>query len=94
LRGAWRSGPFLVDALEAGYVWDEHMVSVGNKQIRRPKKDGWFEHGMNCLEYLELTFGADRPTEEAKAAKRAADAARHARAYGRAPSSDGLGWMA
>lgn len=63
---------FVADALEAGYVWDEHMVSVGNKQIRKPKKDGWFEHGMNCTEYLELTFGADRPTEEAKR-KRAAE---------------------
>jgi hypothetical protein len=58
--------PFLADALEAGYVWDEHMVSVGNKQIRKPKKDGWFEHGMNALEYLELAFGADRMTDEAK----------------------------
>jgi hypothetical protein len=56
--------PFMADALEAGYVWDEHMVSVGNKQIRKPKKDGWFEHGMNCLEYLELTFGANRATDE------------------------------
>ena len=62
--------PFLADALEAGYVWDEHMVSVGNKQIRKPKKDGWFEHGMNCLEYLELTFGASTPTAEAKARRR------------------------
>lgn len=63
--------PFVVDALEAGYVWDEHMVSVGNKQIRKPKKDGWFEHGMNCTEYLELTYGADRPTQEASAARKA-----------------------
>ncbi len=62
--------PFLADALEAGYVWDEHMVSVGNKQIRKPKKDGWFEHGMNCLEYLELTFGASQPTAEARAKRR------------------------
>lgn len=68
LAGA-RHEPFLVDALEAGYVWDEHMVSVGNKQIRKPKKDGWFEHGMNATEYLELTFGADRPTQQAKADK-------------------------
>lgn len=59
--------PFLTDALEAGYVWDEHMVSVGNKQIRKPKKDGWFEHGMNALEYLELEFGADKLTDDAKA---------------------------
>ena len=56
--------PFVADALEAGYVWDEHMVSVGNKQVRKPKKDGWFEHGMNCTEYLELNFGADQPTQE------------------------------
>lgn len=58
---------FFVDGLEAGYVWDEHMVSVGSKQIRKPKKDGWYEHGMNCLEYLECNFGGapkvkrDRP---------------------------------
>lgn len=40
---------FLADGFEAGYVWDEHMVSVNNKQVRKPKKDGWYEHGMNCL---------------------------------------------
>ncbi len=48
---------FLTDGFEAGYVWDEHMVSVGNKQVRKPKKDGWYEHGQNCAEYLELNFG-------------------------------------
>ena len=52
---------FLADGFEAGYVWDEHMVSVGNKQVRRPKKDGWFEHGQNCAEYLELNFGYAPP---------------------------------
>lgn len=52
---------FLADGFEAGYVWDEHMVSVGNKQVRKPKKDGWFEHGQNCCEYLELNFGASAP---------------------------------
>lgn len=50
---------FLADGFEAGYVWDEHMVSVGNKQVRKPKKDGWYEHGMNCAEYLELNFGSE-----------------------------------
>jgi hypothetical protein len=48
---------FLAKGFEAGYVWDVHMVSVGSKQIRKPKKDGWFEHGQNCSEYLELNFG-------------------------------------
>jgi hypothetical protein len=48
---------FLSDGFEAGYVWDVHMVSVDNKQVRRPKKDGFYEHGQNCAEYLELNFG-------------------------------------
>lgn len=61
---------FVTDALEVGYVWDVHMVSVGSKQIRKPKKDGWYEHGMNCLEYLEHNFGGVQPTWE-QAAKRA-----------------------
>jgi hypothetical protein len=33
------------------------FVSVGSKQVRKPKKDGWFEHGQNCHEYLEVNFG-------------------------------------
>lgn len=48
---------FLVDGFEAGYVWDEHMVSVGNKQVRKPKADGWYEHGQVCVVYLEANFG-------------------------------------
>lgn len=48
---------FLADGFEAGYVWDEHMVSVANKQVRKPRKDGWYEHGQNCAEYLEANFG-------------------------------------
>lgn len=55
---------FLADGFEAGYVWDEHMVSVGNKQVRKPKKDGWYEHGQNCAEYLELNFGTQAPKEK------------------------------
>lgn len=59
-----RPHAFLADACEAGYVWDAHFVSVGSKQIRKPKKDGFFEHGMNCLEYIEHNFGGAQPTEE------------------------------
>lgn len=58
---AW---PFLADGFEAGYVWDEHMVSVGSKPIRKPKKDGWYEHGQNATEYLELNFGGAQPTQQ------------------------------
>jgi hypothetical protein len=55
---------FLADGFEAGYVWDEHLVSVNNKQVRKPKKDGWYEHGQNCAEYLELNFGMAAPKEK------------------------------
>lgn len=58
---AWK---FLSDGLEVGYVWDAHMVSVGSKQIRKPTKDGWYEHGQNCLEYVEHNFGGVQPTLE------------------------------
>lgn len=50
---------FLSDGDEAGYVWDEHLVSEGSKQYRKAKKDGWYEHGQNAKEYLELNFGSE-----------------------------------
>lgn len=48
----------VADAFEFGYVWDKHMVSVGSKQMRKPEKDGWHEHPMNVVEYLEANFGS------------------------------------
>jgi len=60
---------FLADGFEAGYVWSEHMVSVGSKQLRQAFKDGWYEHGQNCAEYLELNYGANQPTAEERAAE-------------------------
>lgn len=55
---------FLVDGDEAGYVWDEHLVSEGSKQYRKAKKDGWYEHGQNAKEYLELNFGGTLPAKD------------------------------
>lgn len=81
---ATRVDRFLADGFEAGYVWDEHMVSVGSKQVRKPKKDGWYEHGQNCAEYLELNFGAvpyvKRKTEDEDE-------------YGMGPAVGADGWM-
>jgi hypothetical protein len=51
----------VASAFESGYVWDPHMVSVGSKQMRKPKKDGWHEHPMNVVEYLEANFGHEAP---------------------------------
>src|SRR5262249_3081446 len=45
---------FYADGCEAGYVWSPHYISVGSKQVRVPKKDGWYEHAQNCAEYLEI----------------------------------------
>lgn len=76
-----KSWPFLADGFEAGYVWDEHFVSVGSKQVRKAKKDGWYEHGQNCCEYLELNFGGAQPTArqvERHAERRAALAVKRA----------------
>ena len=59
---------FLADGDEAGYVWNEHEVSEGSKKYRVPKKDGWYEHGQNAKEYLELNFGGlPKVKEEPKA---------------------------
>lgn len=60
---------FLADGFEAGYVWSEHVVSVGSKQLRQAFKDGWYEHGQNAAEYLELNFGSAQLTEVEKAAE-------------------------
>jgi hypothetical protein len=49
----------VASAFESGYVWDPHMVSVGSKQMRKPKKDSWHEHPMNVVEYLEANFGSE-----------------------------------
>jgi hypothetical protein len=52
-----------VQALEAGYVWDERTrTTSGGKAIVVPLKDGWFEHVMNCGEYTELNFGQGQQT--------------------------------
>ena len=53
---------FYADGCEVGYVWAPHLVSVNNKPMRQPTKDGWFEHGQNCAEYLQLNFSPRRQT--------------------------------
>ena len=67
-RHGQRVAPVLVDGLEAGYVWDERSTaSTSNPSTRRPKKDGYYDHAMNCLEYLVLQFGPRMP--EARVAR-------------------------
>jgi hypothetical protein len=67
-----RRDGFFIDGLEAGYVFeDEPRSSSKLGSFWVPKKDNWFDHAQNCLEYgaqmhvLDLPLG-DVRAEEAK----------------------------
>lgn len=55
--------PFLVDGFEAGYVWDTRQIIGAKAGIRRPRKDGYYDHGQNCVEYGQIGFGVAQPTQ-------------------------------
>ncbi|MGB8274116.1 MAG: hypothetical protein WCF16_02475 [Alphaproteobacteria bacterium] len=61
---------FFLEALEAGYVLEEqprHSGQLGTYWV--PKKDGWYEHPMNCFEYgvqadvMDLPLSTERADE-------------------------------
>lgn len=55
---------FCADGLEAGYVWDERSVATTTSpNTRRPRKDGYYDHSMNTLEYAALSFGPAQPSK-------------------------------
>lgn len=46
-----RDAPILVEAFEAGYVWDERAVNASRSpNTRRAKKDGFYDHPMDCFD--------------------------------------------
>lgn len=52
-------------ALGGGYIWDDDFHGVGNlANIRRPLKDGFFEHVMNATEYTIHNYVPARPSED------------------------------
>jgi len=53
-----------VDGLEGSYVWDENLVSVGNKKVRQPKVNQWLEGLQRDLENIVLNFCAGQQTQE------------------------------
>ena len=55
--------PFVPNAFEGGYTESPHRVTVGRKLMTVPLKDGFYEHGMNCIEYLQANFGTTQPTQ-------------------------------
>jgi hypothetical protein len=59
-----RFSTHFVDALEAGYVWDDRVYTTSlSPNTRRPRKDGFYDHGMNCLEYVVLAYGPAQPSK-------------------------------
>ena len=44
-------------------MWDERsLASSSSPNTRRPKNDGFYDHAMNCLEYITLMFGPSIPS--------------------------------
>jgi hypothetical protein len=58
---------YFIDGLEAGYVLEDearHSGKLGSFYV--PKKDGWFEHPMNCFEYGVQAQVLDLPMTDEK----------------------------
>ena len=73
-----------VDGFGAGYVRDAKSTKgTTNPNTRRPLKDGYYDHGQNCVEYIALMFG---PGTRRKAAPKAKPSPTF--------PSDPLSWMA
>ncbi len=65
-----RYDSFFIDGLEAGYVLEDtprHSSRLGSFWV--PKKDGWFEHPMNCFEYGLQVHVMDLPLSKERADK-------------------------
>lgn len=58
-----KESAFLHIALEAGYVWDKHHVSVSSKEIKQPREDDKFANVMHCVENIILNFCAGQVSE-------------------------------
>lgn len=70
----------LIDGLEGGYVWDTRWDTRathawGTANIRRPKKDGQYDHLQNCLEYAWIDYGPAQLTTREWASRQAKDTA-------------------
>lgn len=65
-----KESAFLHIALEAGYTWDKHFVSVSSKEVKQPREDDKFSNVMHCVENIILNFCAGQPSQAEKDEKR------------------------
>lgn len=55
----------MIDGFEGGYVYDDRSFSSSRlPSLRRPKKDGYYDHLQNTTEYVALNFVAGVPITE------------------------------
>jgi len=73
--------PFAHYALDGGYVWSEHFVSVSSNKLRQPLEDDRFANAMHCVENIALNFMADQKSEAERDQKRAEEAERLGNAF-------------
>lgn len=66
-----KPSPLAHIALEAGYTWDKHFVSVGSKEVRQPTEDDKFANVMHCVENIVLNFCSGQLTPLERASKKA-----------------------
>lgn len=67
-----RYTPFVHHTFEGGVTWDDHFVSVANKEFRQVREDDKYANVLNAIENVELNFCAGRLTKAQQAAKQAA----------------------
>ncbi len=66
-----RESPFVHHAFEGGAVWDQHFVSVSNKELRQMAEDDKFANVLNCISNIELNFCAGQRTAEERSMAKA-----------------------
>lgn len=59
-----RASPVVHHAFEGGATWDDHFVSVGNKEVRQVREDDKFANVLHCIENIELNYLAGKKTPE------------------------------
>ena len=69
-RDELKPQPFMAFAFEGGYVWDEEMISVAHKRIKRAHEDDHYANAMRCVENILLTFFVHQPSEAERIQRR------------------------
>jgi len=70
LDGTDKPMAFASFAFEGGYVWDEHTISVGHKDVRQPHEDDEYANVMHAIEHLLLNFCVDEPSADERESRR------------------------